>query len=310
MTFSLRDRFSRQSWLYEHLVYHSDWWSIPDDQLHRIKEGLKRFNVERPLVSICIPIWNEEDGLIKTLSSIASLDIPYPTELVFINNNSTDETMPILEYMGVNVINEPRQGIAHARLTGLKRSKGKYIICGDADTLYPSGWINHLVRPLILQSNVKCAYGLHAYLPTRNTSRISWTLYELTSFVITLLRRRKREFLNVHGCNFSFRRDEGLAVKGFEMSITRTFDLNRKDPGFVIFGEDGRMGRKLGEIGKLKLVSEFKAAVWTNPRRILKEDGSLLQALACRIWIEAGLIYTYLFGSIELDHTSDDIIIP
>ncbi|MEQ9297545.1 MAG: glycosyltransferase family 2 protein [Cyclobacteriaceae bacterium] len=304
---NLLERFKEPNWMQDHMIEYSDWREVPTERLGRIKEGLARFTSSEPLVTICIPVWNEADNLLKTLSSLSAIDLPYPTELLFVNNNSTDETVDILESMGLRVVHQPKQGIAHARLMGLQESRGVYSLCGDGDTIYPTNWIKPIVTPLMKSAAVKCVYGFHAYAPTGNGSRIPWACYELASFGATLMRKFKREFLNVHGCNFAFRTVEGLHVKGFEMALTRTFDSDRHQSDHVVFGEDGRMGRKLGELGKLKLVTDFSAVAWTSARRLLREDGTMFKAFTSRAKLELSLMGTYLFGPAKVPNTSDDI---
>jgi hypothetical protein len=119
------------------------------------------------------------------------------------------------------------------------------------------------------------------------------------------MRRWKREFLNVRGANFGFRRAQGLAVKGFEMPVTRIFDNAEGSKTFVVFGEDGRMGRKLGTLGKLKLVRTHKARIWTSSRRLLR-DGSLKNAFAKRIKKESVRVFEYLFGG-PVKNTTDQL---
>jgi glycosyltransferase involved in cell wall biosynthesis len=303
----LVNRFRTPGWLQDHLFSYSDWRKVPAERLADIKKGLERFQSDAPEVTICIPVWNEAGNLLKTLSSLSAMEIPYSTELLFVNNNSTDETVDILEYMGVRFINQPKQGIAHARLLGLQESRGTYSLCGDGDTIYPPNWVSAMVDPLTRSATIKCVYGLHAYIPGANTARAPWAVYELASMVAVYLRRIKREFLNVHGFNFAFRNKEGLLVKGFEMALTRSFASDRNQADHVIFGEDGRMGRKLGELGKLHMVSDFSAVAWTSARRLIREDGSILKAFLSRAKLEMNLVGTYIFGPAKVSNTSDDI---
>jgi hypothetical protein len=131
-------------------------------------------------------------------------------------------------------------------------------------------------------------------------------LYELLAEGLFEFRRLKREFLNVRGANFGFRVAQGKVVKGFEMNVTRVYDNDEKSGTYVVFGEDGRMGRKLGELGKLKLVRSPRARIWTSSRRLLK-DGSLSAAFVKRIKQESIRLLDYTFGARKVRHTTDNL---
>lgn len=298
------NRFTIPAWVGPHQFDYANWQSIASEDKEILKKGLSRFRVNNPIASIVIPVWNEEANILRTLSSFAAMRIPFPTELIFVDNNSTDSTAQILNELGVRVVSERKQGIAHARLAGLKSSRGSYQLCGDGDSLYPPNWIETMLRPLMDDENITCVYGNYSFLPYRGTRRWVLGLYELLAEALFEFRRIKREFLNVRGANFAFRVRQGLAVKGFEMPVTRMFANDEGSVTYVVFGEDGRMGRKLGELGALRLIHSSEARIWTSSRRLLK-DGSLFNAFIKRIRKEWYRIFEYLFGSRKVKNTTD-----
>ncbi|MEM6845086.1 MAG: glycosyltransferase family 2 protein [Bacteroidota bacterium] len=300
-------RFRTPDWLSQHTFTYEHWQEVPETELLRIKEGLKKFQVDNPLVTICIPVWNEEENLLRTLSSFSAMQVPYPTELLFVNNNSTDGTQAILDYMNVRTIHQPKQGIAHTRLMGLQNSRGKYSLCCDGDSIYPPHWINTMIQPLEANKNTTLVYGLYSYVPEEGQGRLNLGMYEIFAEMSMQIRRLKREFINVRGFNFGFRTQQGLEVDGFNMPLTRTFDSDPSKGNYVVYGEDGRMGRKMSEIGRIHLVADYRARVWTSPRRLMK-DGSILNAFWRRLKSEGSNLYTYVLGSKKLKHTTDDLL--
>jgi cellulose synthase/poly-beta-1,6-N-acetylglucosamine synthase-like glycosyltransferase len=80
-------RFTQPDWMIEHCFEYSHWRKITSEKLFQIRSGLARFNSSNPLVSIVIPVWNEEKNIMRTLSSFSSMRLPVPAELIFINNN-------------------------------------------------------------------------------------------------------------------------------------------------------------------------------------------------------------------------------
>src|SRR5215469_3962050 len=68
-------------------------------RLRVLKQEVKATGVVRkyrPTISVIIPAWNEEVGVIKTIKSV--LANPYPkTEIVVVNDGSTDRSREIVD---------------------------------------------------------------------------------------------------------------------------------------------------------------------------------------------------------------------
>src|SRR5690554_5837918 len=91
-------------------------------------------------LSIIIPIYNGSpylERLIRTLTAFTITDF----ECIFIDNNSTDDTLKKLEGLlqGSNlnylILSELKQGAGHARNTGIKKAKGAYLAFLDCDDI-------------------------------------------------------------------------------------------------------------------------------------------------------------------------------
>lgn len=253
-------------------------------ELKDIKEGLKQFTVDNPLVSIVIPAYNEEKDLLKMLSSLSQLKPKYPTELIVANNNSTDATQAILDACGVKSVFEKRQGISYARQAGLEAAKGTYILSADADSIYPNDWGNKFIETLINNPDIACVYGRYSFIPHNRSSltRIGLAIHEMLAEIAFSLRSKELECVNVMGFNFAYRRADGLQVGGFK------HDLNRK---VTQRSEDGWMALELSSLGKVRLVPT-KQRVWTSDRRLLT-DGSLWNAFVNRVLRYAKNLFTY-----------------
>lgn len=271
------------SWLSQHAFQYQNYKDVPAEQLEAIRKGLAKLKHPEPVVSIVIPAWNEEENIVNTLSSLSKLQTRYPTELIVVNNNSTDRTQEILDLLEINSFIEKEQGVAYARNTGLKISKGKYHLCGDSDTLYPPTWVDHIIPPLE-KEGVVCVYGLYSLIPPPSSSSLAFSMYSILSDIDVELRRGEREFINVRGVNFAFKADLGRKVKGFELDKNKIRKMDAK-PGtanHVEDGEDGTMALRLLQEGKLQIVRSNKARVWTSPDRALA-DGGLGRAAYIRI---------------------------
>ena len=232
-----------------------------EEQLYaEIRWGLQRLRSERPMVSIVIPAWNEEKTIARTLYSLSKIRTKYPTELIIVNNNSTDNTQTILDACGVMSIMERRQGIAQARQTGLLAAKGTYILSGDADTLYPEAWVNVMMEEL-MKENVVAVWGKHSFVPTESTNRTSFALYESIKQVLYRFRGIKRPYLNAMGANVGYKKEIAYRVGGYDVTARR--------------GSDGRLAMAMFPHGTIAAVRSPKATVWTDARRFNFDNGMM-----------------------------------
>ena len=91
-------------------------------------------------LSIIIPVYNQEELIIKCLDSIPYKD---DLEIIVIDDASTDDTYNVLErYLGKRHItilrNETNKGPGYSRNKGIDKAIGEYIMFLDSDDyLYP-----------------------------------------------------------------------------------------------------------------------------------------------------------------------------
>lgn len=100
---------------------------------------------KKPLkLTIVIPAYNEEINLKRCLESVARQEV-MPSKVIVVDNNSTDNTARIArQYKFVEVIKEPKQGIAHARNRGFNAVHSGIIARIDADTTLPPNWVKNI----------------------------------------------------------------------------------------------------------------------------------------------------------------------
>ncbi len=276
------NRFTLPDWVRRHPSYWLRASQLDEVRLERLRQRLQRFHTTQPEVSIVVPAYNEERSLLPMLSSLADLQTHRPTELIVANNNSTDRTQELLDRCGVRTLLVTDQGVAFARQAGLTAARGRFVLNADSDCLYPPAWLESLVTPL-LDPAVSCTYGTYSFLPGQS-SRLALGLYELMSERAAALRRGEREFVNVLGYNFAFRRADALSVGGFN-----TDSGHRGATTAAGRCEDGWMALSLLEKGRIQWVSAPEARVWTSARR-LEADGSLQRAILKRARREMGRV--------------------
>lgn len=263
-------------WVRPHLFPDVKYKDLSKDTINSLKEQLRRFNSPDPEVSIVIPAWNEEDNIFRTLSSLAASTTRYRTEIVVVNNNSTDHTQAVLDALGVRNYFQPKQGTQYARQLGLEKARGTYHLCADSDTFYPPDWIDLMVDPMIKNPEITGVYGRYAFIPPTGQSRFSMAIYELFANIAANVRKRKREYLNVFGFNMGFVTNVGRTTGGFNPRGGKVY-TESSGSDFMNEAEDGRMALNLCTAGRLQRVTHTQAIVFTSTRRLL-HDGSIGKA--------------------------------
>ncbi len=251
----------------------------PNDQslIQKIQLAYTQLSKGDPVISIVIPAYNEEKNILQTLLSLSNNITQWPIEIIVVNNNSKDKTAELVVATGIYCINELKQGITEARNAGLAIAKGKIILNADADSVYPNDWVELMASPLINDIKIASVYGRFSFIPIGNTGRITYFFYEYFADLMRWINKLFRdEAMNAYGFNSGFRREQGLAVDGFN-----------HPPGT---NEDGWLALKLREkgFGKLHYVTNINALVWTTDRRI-QIDGGLLKGTIKRLKRMIGL---------------------
>ena len=104
---------------------------------------------QRPILSVVMPTLNEEEGIRECIewveTAVESLDIP--TELI-ISDSSTDRTPESAREMGAIVLSPDQPGYGYAYRYAFERTRGRYIVMGDADTTYDFKQIPRLLTHL------------------------------------------------------------------------------------------------------------------------------------------------------------------
>ena len=97
----------------------------------------------RPGISIVVPAYNEESYLPGTLASVDAarrcfeLELALPTEVIVVNNDSTDATKAVAESLGALVIDHSVRNIASVRNAGIRGASFDVVVTVDADSRIP-----------------------------------------------------------------------------------------------------------------------------------------------------------------------------
>ena len=76
-------------------------------------------------ISVIIPVFNEQDAIEKVIGDIPS---HLPTEIIVVDNGSTDQTAKLAAAMGARIVRENRRGYGSACLAGIAATNDPDIV--------------------------------------------------------------------------------------------------------------------------------------------------------------------------------------
>lgn len=107
------------------------------------------------IVSVIIPVYNEERYIENCIQSLLEQDYPKnKMEFLFLDGRSTDKTVQIIDtfleqYSSlIRIIENPNRTQSYAMNIGIREAKGKYILRLDAHADYDKHYISECVRLL------------------------------------------------------------------------------------------------------------------------------------------------------------------
>jgi glycosyltransferase involved in cell wall biosynthesis len=100
------------------------------------------------MVSVVVPAYNEAGHLSRCLRSLAIQSLT-PSEVIVVDDGSTDRTATIAAQAGACVISTPHRGPAHARNRGAAAARGDVLVFVDADIECSPTYVEQLVAPIL-----------------------------------------------------------------------------------------------------------------------------------------------------------------
>jgi len=111
-----------------------------------------------PLVSIIVPVYNDEDTIEVCLRTLIRQTYP-KKEIIVVNDGSTDNTAEVLskmikEHPQLQIVSIEHEGITKARNTGLKFAKGDLVFFSEGDAVYQRDYLRKAVESLETDSRM------------------------------------------------------------------------------------------------------------------------------------------------------------
>lgn len=236
------------------------------DIILKVRSNLVELQSDTPLVTVSVIAYNEEKHLLACLWALSEMKTRYPIEIIGVDNDSKDRTSDIYRAVGLPFYTEYQHSCGHARLCGLNHASGKYHVNVDADTLYPSTYVDTMIGVMEKYPDVMGVSATWGYVPDKQHSRMGLYFYTLFRDCYLWLQSFKRPELSVRGLVFAYRTEEARKI-GIRTHIIR--------------GEDGALAFGLREYGRLAFRRNSRVRAVTGYGTV--GNGSLLSSFWKRV---------------------------
>jgi glycosyltransferase involved in cell wall biosynthesis len=115
------------------------------------------------LVSIVVPVFNEEATVRAVIERLLTMGLPIPREILVVNDGSTDGTRGVLDalpaHASLRIVHAAANGgKGRAIRIGFEQARGTIVAIQDADLELDPAQIGDLLHP-ILEGRTKVVYG-------------------------------------------------------------------------------------------------------------------------------------------------------
>jgi glucosyl-dolichyl phosphate glucuronosyltransferase len=127
--------------------------------------------------SVVIPTYNRAETLLSTLQSLSEVRLLQETEVIVVDNNSSDNTKDVVEQAmawfpeRLRYVFEVEQGRSAALNSGIRLCRGDIILITDDDVRLDTDWISAAERGL---AEANCDYVCGKALPIWEKERPRW----------------------------------------------------------------------------------------------------------------------------------------
>lgn len=145
--------------------HHPHGFRDPDNTIGKLIKVCTDDQDEKPLISVVTVVYNDAEGLERTIQSVADLDYPF-VDYVVIDGASEPPTQKVLQRFGGQIdtlVSEPDKGIYDAMNKGLGKARGDFVIFMNAGDTFASNDTLSAVAPH-LDGGSDVVYGHRNYI--------------------------------------------------------------------------------------------------------------------------------------------------
>ncbi|WP_426120406.1 bifunctional polysaccharide deacetylase/glycosyltransferase family 2 protein [Kocuria sp. LHG3120] len=271
------------------------WPELPEDRL--------------PLVSVILPVFNEEPVIARTLAALRASDYPN-LEVIAVDDGSTDRTLAIMRehaasWPALTVITQPNGGKSIASNHGIMAARGEIVVTLDGDTLFEPQTVRMFARHFYAHDAKRPVGAVAGHVKVGNRTGLL-TMWQSLEYISGICVTRMGEGVAgaisiVPGACAAWRKEALQAAGGYSHDT---------------LAEDADLTMTLQKLG-WAVVQENRAVAWTEApmtvrglaKQRLRWTYGNLQAL----WKHAGMLFRPKYGflgMVALPYTLLATLIP
>jgi hypothetical protein len=219
-------------------------------------------SVEKPLISVIIPVYNGERFIQEAIDNVLSQNYP-ALEIIMVNDGSDDETDEIINRLLIDVryFHQKNEGPAAARNRGIRDASGDYIAFLDVDDLWPENNLHTLMEEMHRRPEMDVVRG-HAQLmeydqEAGNFNFIGNPSESYPHYIgAGLYRKSVFEKVGLFDPTLRFGEDSDWYIRAAEMGI----NIKRLDETRLFVrrhGQNMTAGKNMVELNALKVFKKF-----------------------------------------------------
>jgi lipopolysaccharide/colanic/teichoic acid biosynthesis glycosyltransferase/glycosyltransferase involved in cell wall biosynthesis len=171
--------------------------------------------VEPSMISVIIPAKDAAHNIENCLRACQQqANMTVDSEIILVDDGSTDKTAEIGERLGVQVIRQANAGPAAARNAGASAAQGEILAFTDADCIPSSEWLFHLIQPFE-DPEIVGAKGTYKTHQTHLVPRFVQQEYGYK--YLRLARQDRIDFIDTYSA--AYRRDVFIENGGFDSAF-------------------------------------------------------------------------------------------
>ena len=254
------------------------WPELPEDRL--------------PLVSVILPVFNEEPVIARTLAALRASDYPN-LEVIAVDDGSTDRTLAIMRehaasWPALTVITQRNGGKSIASNHGIMAARGEIVVTLDGDTLFEPQTVRMFARHFYAQDAKRPVGAVAGHVKVGNRRGLL-TMWQSLEYISGICVTRMGEGVAgaisiVPGACAAWRKEALQAAGGYSHDT---------------LAEDADLTMTLQKLG-WAVVQENRAVAWTEApmtvrglaKQRLRWTYGNLQAL----WKHAGMLFRPRYG--------------
>lgn len=205
------------------------------------------------MISIVLPVFNEEEYISGCLESLKQQDYVGEYEVIVVDNGSTDRSAQVARELGARVVCCPGRGTFRARQAGADAACGEIVVQADADSVYPKDWLSRIAKHFLTHPEAVAVGGPYFYYDPPYWARLEYFIrHSLNKLGLILVKRP----VMVSGANFAFRREAFVGIGGYRVD---SLSPDQYD-----------ISRRLGWLGRV--IWDTTLSVLTSARRVKRKS--------------------------------------